>query len=265
MTGSSSDPLDPPAHLTSALRDARQVCVTAQRGLAHLLMIDTARLVRRVFPAAAHLVIDRDRWVGWLDGVHVTAVLDHDEQLLWSEMACEPPDWDDTQRDVWDDIQQDVALRLIESVGLQAPEAVWDRCGWLAPRLQRSDDAELYRTPLPTEALVQAVLTADTPPTKALRRRARFYNRNTRHLPAGRAVEFPALRIAGALVFAYLHPDRHVPTLCVSVDLDEAVPELHALPDGAVAIEVHVQSTPVFLAPHGIPPKPDRAPHPATG
>jgi integrase len=52
-----------------------------------------------------------------------------------------------------------------------------------------------------------------------------------------------------------LHPPGPAGTdLCVSVDLDEAVPELHALPEGAAAVEVHVQADPVFLARHGIHP-----------
>lgn len=85
-------------------------------------------------------------------------------------------------------------------------------------------------------------------PATDRRRRARHYNRLpfARYLPAGNDDELPALRIAGALVFVYIDPSREECTLRVSVDLDEALPELCCLPDGTVPLEVTVQGEVVF-------------------
>jgi len=71
-------------------------------------------------------------------------------------------------------------------------------------------------------------------------------NLNASFLPSTFDVAYPAVRIAGVLVFGYIDPDG---TLHVSVDLDEAEPWLALQPRGTVPIRISVGGNDVYTAP----------------
>ncbi|WP_324787148.1 hypothetical protein [Streptomyces sp. H51] len=77
--------------------------------------------------------------------------------------------------------------------------------------------------------------------------RCRALNEGAGFLPARQddPDTLPALRIAGVLVFAYVHPQRG---LVVSVDLDETDAEL-TRDDSTVPMSINVGDTVVFADP----------------
>lgn len=68
-------------------------------------------------------------------------------------------------------------------------------------------------------------------------------NRESYFLPSVGRDERPCLVVGGVRVFAYLHPETGA--VCVSADLDDALPEL-VRPDDTLPLRVTVSGAPVF-------------------
>jgi hypothetical protein len=71
-------------------------------------------------------------------------------------------------------------------------------------------------------------------------------NLHAEFLPSTFDVAYPAMRIAGVLVFGYIDPDG---TLRVSVDLDDAEPWLTHQPRGTVPMRISVSGIDIYTAP----------------
>lgn len=56
---------------------------------------------------------------------------------------------------------------------------------------------------------------------------------------------FPAIAVAGCLVFAYVENGQ----LCVAIDLDDADPRVRSGQDGTVPVRVAIQGTEVLRLP----------------
>jgi len=71
-------------------------------------------------------------------------------------------------------------------------------------------------------------------------------NLHAAFLPPTFDVAYPAMRIAGVLVFGYIDPDG---TLRISVDLDEAEPWLAHHPRGTVPMQISIGGNDIYTAP----------------
>lgn len=240
-----------PPTLASTMDAAINAAAAAHRWQARLCMIDTTRLVRSIFPAAAALVIDVEQRHVWPEGVQVVGVLHHTGGVLWSDSLDHVRDYRTAEGHRWRAVHERLEGHLTAALGTAEPDRVWTSANHLAPALGREGmfAPELFRAPLPAEDEIDELLRVSSIQTVETRRRARHYNRRARLLRTTSDTDLSAIRVAGALVFTGVDPHRARPTLRVSVDLDEVVPELRSLPDQAVAVEVSIQGVPVFTTP----------------
>jgi len=245
--------LYPRGPIASAVTDAEHTFYFAARWLHRVMMCEIARKLRGPFPTAAAIVIDDEARQVQPDGVLLAGILDSAGAALWSatqDDLAHLQSYRTADNCTWDRMRVYVEIHVDQALGQDRAQDHWAGQPGLADLLGRpTSDEFLYRAELPGPeqydgdvVLPAAELTPEQAELIAT------WNTSAAFLPITEPDTLPAIELAGVQVYVYVDCTQ-VPTLNVSVHLDNVAEELKMLPGGAVPVQVDLGDGPVGLAP----------------